>query len=415
MSTFAARFAASLLLAVGALAVHAEESDQRPLTAIEAGPLGRSSLVVLAAVETVRGVRGMALAQIRPERAIKGDLPEDDAITVLVPGVRPTGDQERPSVPYLTEAAAGHRYVFFLRPARGGVAWRMVTLFDAQGKVGAQKLASLDKVSVLLAIHDPDERAQATLDWLLEAQRAKGTWTRVNAARELNHLLEVRRDLFDDAVRSSIRRLASRGCVPAQRTWLVRALKDLGALPPETAPSAPPERPDALEEALTGIEDADARIRILEEHLHRGGPTAAATLIRRIRHEDALVRTWMIKTFAEGGYATHLPAIRTLYAYEANAEVRRAIVYATGRLGSDADVTWLEERTLSPSVQRDALFALARIRTEAALAALARVRERPVDGSVSGDIPALVDYLRSSAFEEVEAAAGRSVGGARDG
>ena len=94
--------------------------------------------------------------------------------------------------------------------------------------------------------------------------------------------------------------------------------------------------------------------------------------------------------------------------------MRRAIVYATGRLGSDADVTWLEERTLSPAVQREALFALARIRTEAALAALARVRARPSDPTLSGDIPALVDYLRGTAFEEVEAAAGRPVGPARD-
>ena len=88
-------------------------------------------------------------------------------------------------------------------------------------------------------------------------------------------------------------------------------------------------------------------------------------------------------------------------------------MHATGRLGGDVDVTWLEERTLSPTVQREALFALARIRTERALDALARVRERPSDGSVSGDIPALVDYLRGPAFAEVEAAAGRAVGPAR--
>ena len=316
-----------------------------------------------------------------------------------------------PSAPYLSEDARGHRFVFFLHPAQGGVAWRMETLFDAQGRVGEEKLASLEKVVALLEIADGDERAARTLEWLLEAQRAKGTWTRVNAARELNHLLEVRRDLFDAEVASRIRRLASRGSAPAQRTWLVRLLKDLGALPPG-APGvvAEPERPDALEQALTDVEGADARIRILEEHLHQGGPLAAGALLARIRREEAPVRAWIIGTFAEGGYATTLPTVRGLYAYESDADVRRAIVHATGRLGGDEDVTWLEERTLSPTVQREALFALARIRTERALAALARVRARPSDGSVSGDIPALVDYLRSSAFVEVEAAAGRAVG-----
>lgn len=402
-----------LLLARGVLA-QAEEPDARPLTALEAGPLGRSTLVLLARVETVRSVRGMVLAQVQPERAIKGEPPKASRVTILIPGVRPTADRETPSVPYLTEGAAGRRFVFFLRPARGGVAWRMDALFDTEGTIGRQKLASLDQVAELLAIDDREERARGTLAWLLDAQRAKGTWTRVNAARELNHLLEVRRDLFDDAVRSRLRKLASRGCPPAQRKWLVRALKDLGSLPPETVAPQAPDRPDALEEALADIDDSDARIRILEEHLHRGGPLAASALVARIRTEEPAVRAWMIRTFAEGGYRSQLPAVRGLYAYERDPAVRRAIVYATGLLGGDPDVTWLEERSLSPTVLREALFALARIRTEGALAALGRIRDRPPDGAVSGDIPALVDYLRGSAFVEVEAAAGRTVGAARD-
>lgn len=415
MPSFAARLAlpVTLLLALAGTAVHAEEPAAQPLTAIEAGPLGRSTLVLLAEVKTVKSVRGMVLAQVRPERSVKGAQPAARSLTILIPGVRPTADRETPSAPYLTEGAEGRRFVFFLVPARGGVAWRMDSLFDAEGKVGEQKLASLEKIAALTRVPDPEQRARETLDWLLDAQRAQGTWTRVNAARELNHLLEVRRDLFDDAVRSRIRRLASRGCAPAQRKWLVRAMKDLGALPVESAPPVEPERPDALDAALAGVKDPDARIQILEQHLHSGGPLAASSLIARIRREDAQVRGWMVRTFAEGGYATHLPTLRGLYSYESDADVRRAIVYATGRLGGDADVTWLEERTLSPSVQRESLFALARIRTPSALAALARVRERPPDELVSGDIPALVDYLRSSAFEEVEAATGRTLGAAR--
>lgn len=420
LPTFAASRTASLLglllglLLVGAAAsATAEEGARPPLTAIEAGPLGRSTLVLLGDLDGVRTVRGMVLAHVRPVRAIKGEVPEQRTVTVLIPGVRPTADRETPSVPYLTEGARG-RYVFFLRPGPGGVAWGMEALFDAQGRVGAQKLASLEKIAALLEIVDYEERARETLDWLLEAQRAKGTWTRVNAARELGHLLEVRRDLFDDAVRSRIRKLASRGCAPAQRTWLLRLLKDLGADPPPSATEgAMPEKPGELEQALADVQDADARIRILEQHLHRGGPLAATSVIRRIRREDATVRVWTIRTFAEGGYATHLPTMRGLYAYESDADVRRAIVYATGLLGGDADVTWLEARTRGPSVQREALFALARIRTEAALAALARVRARPRDDMTPGDIPALVDYLQGPLFEEVEAAAGRAVGAAR--
>jgi hypothetical protein len=407
--TYLCACAAALLLVPGATAAPEDEAP-KPLTAIEAGPLGRCALVLLGKVDDVRGVRDMVLARVIPEQVIKGTLRTEAPVTVLVPGPRPTLDRSRPSAPYLTEDDRG-RYVFFLQPAGGGEAWRLETLFDAEGDVGEEKLASLVRHAALARIADRKERGARTLAYLLQAQRTKGTWTRVHAARELSYLADVEPSLFDADVRAKLRRLAARGSVPAQRSWLCNVLRKLGGeAPVAAAPSPEDADADVLEAALAEAEDASARIEILGNVLHRGGSRAADVILARLRKEEPEVRAWFVRTLAEGGYLKQLPAIRMLYAFESDAAVRRAIVYATGRLGGSDDVPWLAKRALALSVQREALFALARIRTQEALEVLARLETELVGSGASHDIPALVNYLRGPAFVATEAAAGRTVG-----
>jgi hypothetical protein len=312
-------------------------------------------------------------------------------------------------VPYL-DADVGVPLVLFLARPTDGESARLLTAFPVDGSLGREKVASLERQIALAAIPDPDARARATVAYLLEAQKANGTWTRVHAARELNHLVRVWPRVFDDEAREALATAARGARVPSQRTWLVRVLETLRCVvpPSERAPEAPPDV-RRLRDLLAEAEDRDGRVKVFREVLERGGRRGFAVAFRVLPEVDAEVREQVVDLLGEGGWSDALEPVRALYATEPSVEVQRAVVRAVGRLGGGAAVPWLEDRTRSLRVQREALFALARIRTPEALSALRRFRDRAaVSSHGDKDVTALVDYLLGPAFEEIEAV-GRGV------
>jgi HEAT repeat protein len=408
VSRFAA-LAFGLLLLFGARTADADDAPVAgpPMTRMAAGVLARSALVAVGRVEhssTVREGRGVQIATIRIERTLKGEAPE--RITVIAGGPRPTNDPRAPAVPYL-EDDAERPFVFFLMRRDAGESWHLETAFPADGTLGREKIAALERHIALASIPARDARARATLDFLLEAQTAEGTWTRVHAARELNHLVRVEGELFDGRVKAEIQKAAAKARVPAQRTWLARVLDALHCVTPASEPAevAPPDVL-ALRGRLAAAEDEEERAAVLTEVLERGGERGLAVVFLVLPEQTPALRGRVLEMLTEGGWRRALPAIRGLYAGESDPQVQRQIVGSVGRLGSADEVAWLEGRTRNLRVQRAALFALARIRTPEAMAALRRVRERAaVSPYGDKDVTALVDYLLGPAFEEVEAEA----------
>ena len=159
-------------------------------------------------------------------------------------------------------------------------------------------MAALARHAELATIDDPRTRARETLSWLLHAQKARGTWTRVHTARELSHLASIRPDLFDDAARTSLRRLVKRGALPAQRTWLVRAMNAIGDTTPVPRPLAPVA--SGLEAELKNVATPAARIEVIRAFLHRGG--AWTEILRLTPKEPPAVRLFVVMTLADAGY-----------------------------------------------------------------------------------------------------------------
>src|SRR5207244_336898 len=83
----------------------------------------------------------------------------------------------------------------------------------------------------------------------------------------------------------------------------------------------------------------------------------------------------------------------------------------SGLLGDDRDVPWVVARGETATLRRAASFALARIRTPAALDALRTWAKEAAALSTRDPAAArMYDYLLSAAFPEAERIAGRLVG-----
>ena len=236
-------WAGALLLAlvVSAAPLEAEEPlcPPRATTALEDTAFAPSDTVVVARllrVQEIRspgGGRGRQLVRARVELVLKGNVNVDDEISIMVIGQRPTLNPEQPSVPYF-RADKLDRYVLFLDRERGQYAFRLRTLFEGKGKLGAEKIAVSQAVGRLAAIPGEDEKARRTLAALFAMTKGTGKWTKGFAAREMNYLAAVRPDVFDTKTKARLRRLPTVVLTPEQRHWfklLFKTLSIAGAMP----------------------------------------------------------------------------------------------------------------------------------------------------------------------------------------
>src|SRR5206468_382916 len=114
---------------------------------------------------------------------------------------------------------------------------------------------------------------------------------------------------------------------------------------------------------------------------------------------DAPVRERVVVLLGDVGARDALAPVRSTYEREQDAAVREAIVRAVGLLGDDGDVAWLVARAEQPSLVRAVAFALARVRTDAALAALRAIARRARESDPpDADTSRLADYLTTPAF-----------------
>jgi hypothetical protein len=401
----------------------------------------------------------------------KGVAAQGTDVTVLLTadaalpaGVRDT----RPTL----EAAAAKRRVLFLSPM--GAGYRLVGQFPLDEPESAEKVAVLEEEIALDAVADRVERARravATWSDLLvrgtprrlpsSAPRfvpSSGTsWSRWHSQRALLALARTDLSAFDDASLSRIESALSTSRDPGFRDALVRVLERAdprraaragagslatssesapssessdpgpGSPPPAPAapesgpapapscppapPACPPERVDELRAAYARAKTTDERATALTVLAKEGGRATVRDLLAAAMDADAAVRERAAVLLGDLGDPAALAPLLHSFPRETDPGVREALVRAAGCLGDDATVAWAVQRLVEPALRRAALFALARIRTASALAALDEVvAAETAKPSPDGATIRLVAYLKSGSFETAERVAGRRLG-----
>ncbi len=378
-------------------------------TALEAGPFSRADAVVAVQVLDVTDIRapggalGRQIVRARVLRAMKGTAAARSEITVQVRGQRPTLDPARPSVPYFRKGLH-NRYVLFLTRTTGRFVYQLQTLYDAQDRTGAEKIKAVDAVALWARETDPKVKAAKTLKGLLTMIKSRGRWAPGHAARELAYLAQLHPEIFDRRTLGQLTRLGALGGTSDMRFWIRRVaqLVSQSASPSGKGSGKGKADGDPWRVAFTGAPGPEDRKLLLSRLLRTGGETFDKQAWWAWNRIEPSLRGWFVEALVLAKARKRLPRLRGLYGGEEDGEVRAAIVRAVGLLGSKDDVAWLTERLAGATVRRQALIALARIRTTQALASLRAARQdRPADEV------RWIDHLLSKVFVESERRAGR--------
>ena len=160
-------------------------------------------------------------------------------------------------------------------------------------------------------------------------------------------------------------------------------------------------------------EDEKARLRAYLQEVGRSRGAPLALVLEVASAESTTLQVDLVERLALRGGAEFLPGLRARYSRVTDTDVHQAIVRAVGWVGGTGDVPWLIDRLRNGRIRRETMFALARIRTPEAVAALEAIRAGRANSVGADDIVPLAEYLLSGAFVEVERAEGRAVGEAR--
>jgi hypothetical protein len=449
-------------LVAGAADTPPDAPQRARLTSLDVGPLTRSTAVVLGSLRVLvpGDEAAVKVARVSVEKTLWGSV-EGTELTVFIGGTRNTADPRRPSEDFLGGQREG-RFVLFLARSPRGSGYGVESVVPAEGDEGREKSEVLERELAIQALSDDDARARRMLDLLLRLLDAPGVWSRQHAARELDLLSLARPDLFTASVRTEVRAHRRRTFDEASRTRLDRVLDraegpdavPVPATPPSGAPAGPavppaarplppapppptPAAPSApapvtgsapqapptgapaadpevarLRRQLAGPLDPDARRDLLSELARRARGGAEPDLLAAFESSaEPLVRERAAVLLGDVGARASLPRLLARFATETDTAVREAVVRAVGLLGDDSVVPWLAARLGDPALVRAAAFALARVRTGAALDQLEGLRVRSLRSTPPDEATAaLVVYLRSAAFVERERVAGREVG-----
>lgn len=383
--------------------------------------LPRAGVVVLGRVRVLvppRGMGGTTVVRVATEKVLRGHA--EPTFTVFVGGGRNTDHATRPTVPWFAADTTG-RFALFLEPSPHGSGLGLVAAFRADDAAGKEKAEVLEGELAIAALPDPALRDRRWTSYLLDLAGGERPWSQRYALAALERFVAEDRGRLDPATRAELEAIVLRTFDAGLRDRIGRLLRGTPApsgeprapdddLPAPLAGSLPPAYHRMLRELAT-TSDPEARLVAVSE-LARLGRSAAGPDLLRIATTDpsAAMRERAAVLLGDVGDRAAATPLRARFEDEAEAGVREAIVRAIGTLGDDGDVTWLVARAESPPLRRAVAFALARIRTVAARAALDGL-VAPREGVVPPEaLLRLVEYLRSEAFVDAESLAGRSVG-----
>ncbi len=397
-----------------------------PPTGFESSVLSTSDVIVLGTAKLVgkATVKGTTVARVEVERVLKGTA--ERSFTLFVVGFRNTDDATAPFAPYVDENA--HRSVLFLRETPNGSGLALVTLFRAEDFEGREKLDVLEKELAIAALPDVPERGRRSVAWFLELVGGERPWSRTHGVRELDSLSRKAPASFDDlalarldTVKRTMPGRSERAVLAATLDRLdpdgarrERGAKAALASPAEGArgdePSAPTDltgtpRYRRAKARLASATDDAGRAASLSDLASIGGEAAAPDLLDAFRTGAPLVRERAAVLLGDLGVESAWTTLRLAYEAEAEATVREAIVRAAGYLGGASDVVWVSTHATGDALRRARCFAYARIRTPAALLALASEAEAARSATPPDEATGtLVDYLSGPAFAKTDPA-----------
>jgi hypothetical protein len=162
---------------------------------------------------------------------------------------------------------------------------------------------------------------------------------------------------------------------------------------------------------LASAKTPEARVVAMSQLARALGRDAGPDLVPFLADPHEAVRERAAVLLGDSQALETLPALLAHFDAERCIAVREGIVRAAGLLGGESEVPWLVAAGREPALRAPACYALARIRSEAALARLSAWKEEALAADPKDEsLARLVDYLAGPAFPETERRMGRDVG-----
>ncbi|MCK6481272.1 MAG: HEAT repeat domain-containing protein [Planctomycetes bacterium] len=383
--------------------------DEDAVTVIGTGTLRKSTLLVRASLERVSTLPyGVEMATLK-------------VAEVLWPA--PRGERIGPVQVLSGEpgyfARVTEDSLFFLRRLEGKARFECEGIVDLSDGDGPARLAAVRRSLEVEAL--PRElRAAALRRSCFESLGAPDAWTRRNAGRELAHLATTRPGAFSSLDAREIAERAMREGDRALRPLLVEAAEALsdagtrGALAPAEPGRVSLRGAPALR-ALREEKDPKKRLEALEDAAAEPGEGATGVLVEVLLGKDGPALR-AAAAAALGGRPSSPAAVRGLRDARRGGEdplVLAAAAEALGMLAAAEAIPDLAALAREPDpVGRASLFALGRIGSPAAEAALREIQRR-LDPALEATAERrdLVDFLLSPDFRRQEEALRRMRGG----
>ncbi|MEE8106251.1 MAG: HEAT repeat domain-containing protein [Planctomycetota bacterium] len=276
----------------------------------------------------------------------------------------------------------GEDALFFLE--RRGSSYGLIGVVSAADSYYSVKLDRLGDITAIEAEPSMEKRFARARLFFMRGVSSADTWVRGNSARELMSLATRYPNLFrpTDAKRFAALRAKERD--PIVRSALGRAVR---AIDPEMGRVIEQEvEIEETERFATQVAAEEKSLKMLREpdivaaELLRVGQAyrrgATRLFVRMLTSEDAIVRSASAQAIGLYGGPTGRAPLYKQLARERDVEVARSMIHACGLLVDPRAVPALELRLKDERLTQPALFALSRIGTGSARAAIERYRPR---------------------------------------
>lgn len=373
------------------------EDPDGPVTHVGRSVLAKCHKMVVAKVVTVRPAGpGAEIARIEESEVLWGPPETDEGPYAVLCGGRGLSPPPGASALFLLR----------LLPAGDYEALEVAPLGDADGPV---RLRTFRRILEIESAADAESRHAALLAYLRGAVVSDEAWIRSNAVREYAAYTKA----FPGRLRTED------GAAIARALPMLRdaELKRLAQRALDRAPSAAPAKPSAPRTATSApaadlgpftkrFDDAPRdpaeRRRAVLEAAARLDAAAGPLVARGLADPEAVVREASAAAAGEAGIAALVPTLLPLLVTDPSVAVRTTVVIALGHLGAASAVESIAGLARSePAFERETLFALGRIRNDAAMAHLRALR-----GTGDTERARLVDFILSEDFVRQERAMG---------